>query len=97
MAVQNLANHPLHNWFNPTALLHSYSGHSYSEMKLFWGTKGATLLTSDYMAACGRSRDTLLPALLVPEAADPPPGKLLTNARQNTSAQKPSPPTPTAL
>src|ERR1700687_2065031 len=68
MAVQNLANHPFHNWFNPTALLHSYSGHSYSEMKLFWGAKGATLLTSDYMATCGRPRDTLVPALLVPKA-----------------------------
>jgi len=85
MAVQNLANHPFHNGLNPTALLHSYSGHSYSEMKLFWGAKGVTLLTSDYMAACGRSRDTLVPALLVPETTDRLPGMLLTNARQNSA------------
>src|ERR1700687_3859743 len=85
MAVQNLANHSLHNWFNPTALLHSYSGHSYSEMKLFWGTKGVTLLTSDYMAACGRSRDTLVRALLVPEATDLLPGKPLAIAAQTAT------------
>src|SRR6266446_3198121 len=97
MAVQNLANHPFHNGLNPTALLHSYSGHSYSEMKLFWGAKGVTLLTSDYMAACGRSRDTLVPALLVPETSDRLPGMLLANARQNSGAQKPSPPSTIAL
>src|ERR1700686_3255288 len=97
MAVQNLANHPIHNWFNPTALLHSYSGHSYSEMKLFWGTKGVTLLTSDYMAACGRSRDTLVLALLVPEVTDPPTGEASGNRRPNSGAQKPSPPSTIAL
>src|ERR1700675_1102623 len=32
--------------------------------QFLWGAKGLTLLTSDYMATCRRSPDTLVPALL---------------------------------
>ena len=47
VAVENLADYPLHDWLNrtwlnPTALLHASSGHAYSEVKL-WGKKGAAL------------------------------------------------------
>ena len=67
MAVQDLANHPFHNWFDPTALLHCVLPCLLRAYNSLWGTKGLTLLTSDYRAACGHSRDTLVHALGVPK------------------------------
>src|SRR5271156_3127433 len=39
VAVQNLANHSFHNWFNPTVLLHSCSQAKLIR-KTLWGAKG---------------------------------------------------------
>jgi hypothetical protein len=62
VAVQDLANHPFHNWSNQTqtTILHPHS-----EVELFLGSEGRCPSNSDYRARSGRHQSTLVLALPV--------------------------------